>query len=100
MPKTLFGFYIKCGLKGYWTLFIIWMVSFFIYRAGNGFFKPLYQKWVVELFEQTLPADINFIQFAMPTITLIIGIWLFLDISDMLRHWIWAIVQHKTNKQI
>ncbi|MDR1691487.1 MAG: ABC transporter ATP-binding protein/permease [Rickettsiales bacterium] len=99
-PKTLLGFYIKQGLKGYWASFVFWMITFFIYRAGSGFFKPLYQKWFIELLESTPTLGMNFLQLALPTVALIVGLWLFFDLTDICRHREWAKIQCQTDKQM
>lgn len=84
LPKSLFVFYIKYAIRGHWLLVLFWCVLFFAV-ASDGILFPMFQRWFVSLFEQSVPANQTFLQFAMPTIITITGIFILWDICLVLR---------------
>jgi len=84
-PKSLLGFYFRYGFRPYWVLLSIWMVFTLIVIIANGVLFPLFQKWFIALFEKPVPAGMTFVQFAIPTIVMIVGAWIVIDILDVIR---------------
>lgn len=84
LPKSLWKFYFKYAVPGSWWPWIMWGVFFTFARSGSILF-PYCERWFIALFEQPVPDGLNFVQFALPTILLIVGVNLFLSISAVLR---------------
>ena len=87
LPKTLLGFYIKYALhpRAAATTFVAVIFLHFIYQASAGIIYPLSERWFVALFEQTAPSGMSFLSFAMPTIILIIGLAVAIDVLEILH---------------
>lgn len=85
LPKTLFGFYAKNVFrKMRWLL-----VGIFITKAIVSFDNilwPLYQRWIVAMLENA-PSGVNLIKWCLPTILLIFGLDMVLNIFATLRTW-------------
>ena len=84
LPKSLWKFYFKYAVPGSWWALICYAVAFLAARSGSVLF-PYCERWFIAIFEQPVPAGVNFVQFALPTILLIVGVNLFLSISAVLR---------------
>lgn len=78
LPKSLWKFYFKYAVPGSTVALIGWAISFFIVSM-DGVLFPNFQRWFVALFENTVPAGLTFIQYAMPTIILIGVLLLVID---------------------
>lgn len=84
LPKSLWGFYFKCAMRGHWMLIIAYTVFFFLVLS-DGVLFPNFQRWFIALFEQTPPAGESFLHFALPTILLITGLFIIWDVCLVLR---------------
>lgn len=84
LPKSLWKFYFKYAVPGSWGALICYAVAFLAARSGSVLF-PYCERWFIAIFEQPVPTGVNFVQFALPTILLIVGVNLFLSISAVLR---------------
>ena len=78
LPKSLWKFYFKYAVPGSTVALIGWAISYFIVSM-DGVLFPNFQRWFVALFENTVPAGLTFIQYAMPTIILIGVLLLVID---------------------
>ncbi|MFQ6704102.1 MAG: ABC transporter ATP-binding protein [Alphaproteobacteria bacterium] len=85
LPKSLWRFYLNYGFKGLKSLVLLWMIAFFFVTIGDGVVFPNFQRWVVALFEQPIPAGVNLIQYALPTIIFITVINITLTISQLIQ---------------
>lgn len=85
LPKSLIGFYLKHAIKKQWCLIGAWFV-FFLITSLNEVFWPISQKWTIALFENKVPENMNFLQYALPTILLIGGIFVALDIAILFKN--------------
>jgi ABC-type multidrug transport system fused ATPase/permease subunit len=94
-PKTLFGFYIKYGVKPFvWTL-VPWFFLAVIWRLIDSVFGPYLQKSFLALFDKPLPAGTG-IDFALP---LILVIAVTIVVSVMIHIWddvLWMRLKTKT----
>ena len=70
LPTSLWKFYLKYGIKNYRFLLVCWMIVVLVVMA-DGVLWPNFQRWIVALFENSVPDGMSFIQYAMPTIILI-----------------------------
>ena len=84
LPKSLWKFYFKYAVPGSWGALLAWAVVFLITVSNNVLF-PYFERWFVALFETPVPAGMNFVQYAMPTILLIVGLNIFMSICTILR---------------
>ncbi len=84
LPKSLWKFYFKYTVPGSYWPWVMWLLFFACARSGSILF-PYCERWFIALFEGTVPANMNFVQYALPTILLIVGVNLFLSISAVLR---------------
>lgn len=85
LPKSLWRFYLNYGFKGLKSLILLWMIAFFFVTIGDGVVFPNFQRWVVALFEQPIPAGVSLIQYALPTIIFITVINMTLTISQLIQ---------------
>ena len=84
LPKSLWQFYFKYAMRGHWPLMIGYAILFMCVMS-DGVLFPNYQRWFIALFEQTPPAGQSFVEFALPTILLITGLFILWDICLILR---------------
>ena len=84
LPKSLWKFYFKYAIRGHWPLIIGWVIFFLVVKSDSVLF-PNFQRWFIALFEQTPPAGQTFLEFALPTILLIIGLLILIDTSVIFR---------------
>ena len=84
LPKSLWQFYFKYAMRGHWPLMIGYAILF-VCVMSDGVLFPNYQRWFIALFEQTPPAGQSFVEFALPTILLITGLFILWDICLILR---------------
>ena len=84
LPKSLWQFYFKYAMRGHWPLMIGYAILFMCVMS-DGVLFPNYQRWFIALFEQTPPAGQSFVEFALPTILLIMGLFILWDICFILR---------------
>lgn len=84
LPKSLWKFYFKYAVPGSWGALICFALAFLAARSGSILF-PYCERWFIAIFEKPVPAGVNFVEFALPTILLIVGVNLFLSISAVLR---------------
>lgn len=84
LPKSLWKFYFKYAVPGSWGSLICFALAFLAARSGSILF-PYCERWFIAIFEKPVPAGVNFVEFALPTILLIVGVNLFLSISAVLR---------------
>ena len=84
LPKSLWQFYFKYAMRGHWPLMIGYAILFMCVMS-DGVLFPNSQRWFIALFEQTPPAGQSFVEFALPTILLITGLFILWDICLILR---------------
>ena len=84
LPKSLWQFYFKYAMRGHWPLMIGYAILFMCVMS-DGVLFPNYQRWFIALFEQTPPAGQSFVEFALPTILFITGLFILWDICLILR---------------
>ena len=80
----MWQFYFKYAMRGHWPLMIGYAILFMCVMS-DGVLFPNYQRWFIALFEQTPPAGQSFVEFALPTILLITGLFILWDICLILR---------------
>ena len=84
LPKSLWQFYFKYAMRGHWPLMIGYAILFMCVMS-DGVLFPNYQRWFIALFEQTPPAGQSFVEFALPTILFITGLFILWDVCLILR---------------
>ncbi len=84
LPKSLWKFYFKYATVGSWWPLGLW-AFFFMVALSNQILFPYFERWFIALFETPVPAGMNFVQHALPTILLIVGLNLTISISMILR---------------
>ena len=84
LPKSLWKFYFKYAMRGHWPLMIGYAILFMCVMSDAVLF-PNYQRWFIALFEQTPPAGVGFVEFALPTILFITGLFILWDTCLILR---------------
>ena len=84
LPKSLWKFYFKYAMRGHWPLMIGYAILFMCVMSDAVLF-PNYQRWFIALFEQTPPAGVGFVEFALPTILFITGLFILWDMCLILR---------------
>lgn len=84
LPKSLWGFYFKYAMRGHWMLMIAYAIFFFLVLS-DGVLFPNFQRWFIALFEQTPPVGESFLNFSLPTILLITGLFIVWDVCLVLR---------------
>ena len=99
-PKTLLGFYMRYAVRPYLAMTVIFMLLFIIVRVGFSLLYPFYNKWFIELFEQSAPAGMSFVQFALPTIVMILGISLLLDVINVIQNLLQGYVNARARNNI
>lgn len=99
LPRSLWKFYIKYAARGHWGTLILWAI-FFLIVMSEGFLFPNFQRMFIALFEQTPPPGQNFVQFSLPTISIIAGTLLVLDVCLILRAMMRGRWQPKVGNQI
>ena len=85
LPKSLWGFYFKCGARGHWPMLIFWALVFVLANFAELFW-PISQRWTIAIFEAEVPAGMTLLEHAMPTILLILGIMLVFDVLHLLNN--------------
>ncbi|MDR0727006.1 MAG: hypothetical protein LBF37_02990 [Rickettsiales bacterium] len=88
LPKTLLGFYMRYAFKPFALLVSSCFVLSLVNRVADGVFWPLAQKLIVELFEGSVPQGATVVNFALPVVAVIIGIWLIIDTIQIISNWI------------
>ena len=83
LPKSLWRFYVDYGIKNYRFLLACWMLVALVALSG-GVFWPYIERWIVALFENPVPAGIDFIVYALPTIILITILSMFMTLGALL----------------
>lgn len=92
LPRSLWKFYFKYTVPGSWWPLLLY-AFFFLVTTSNQVLFPYCERWFIALFEQPVPAGMNFVQYALPTILLIVGLNMMISISAILRgmfHARWA----------
>ena len=84
LPKSLWKFYFKYAMRGHWPLMIGYAMLFMCVMSDAVLF-PNYQRWFIALFEQTPPGGESFVEFALPTILFITGLFILWDVCLILR---------------
>jgi ATP-binding cassette subfamily B protein len=84
-PKTLFGFYFRRAVRGFGLTLVLWAIFSVLIKLVYDVMWPLFQKWFISLFEQTVPSGMTFIEFATPTILFMLAVWLFFDGIELWR---------------
>ena len=99
-PKTLLGFYMKHAFGPYATrvsVFIFMQTTLMLWWAlGYAF----YNRWFLELFEQTPPDGVSFVQFAAPTVLVIVGLVFFFDMWHAVENTLWSRSRDKIRNHI
>ena len=92
LPHSLWKFYFKYTVPGSWAPLLLY-AFFFLVTTSNQVLFPYCERWFIALFEKPVPAGMNFVQYALPTILLIVGLNMMISISAILRgmfHARWA----------
>ena len=92
LPKSLWGFYFKHAIPGSWVPFGMW-AFFFVVALSNSVLFPFFERWFVQLFETPVPEGMNFVEFAFPTILLIVALNVMISVASVLLgmyHTRWA----------
>ncbi len=84
LPKSLWGFYCKHTIRGSRIAIALWALFYFIVSL-DGVLFPNFQRWFIALFENPVPAGMTLVEYAMPTIILIVVLLLTIDISALIR---------------
>ena len=71
LPKSLFKFYVKYAARGHLGILILWTLIQIWVNSGMVWF-PMMQRWFVALFEQPADSVSGFIEYALPTVILIV----------------------------
>jgi ABC-type bacteriocin/lantibiotic exporter with double-glycine peptidase domain len=85
-PKTLLGFYLRYAVRPYLAVTSLFTFLLISVRVAYGLLWPFYNKWFIGLFERPLPPDMTFLEFAMPTILLIVGLMLAANAVDVIQN--------------
>ncbi len=99
-PKSLFRFYVEYAFKPFAWSVSVFIILFLFTRIADGVFWPTAQKWIVGLFEGGAPEGASYLSFAGPTVAVIIGAWLIIDIAATLRSWVMAHMLPKVRNAI
>lgn len=99
LPKSLWNFYTKYGIKNYKFLLICWMVMTLV-MFTTGIIWPNFQRWVVALFENPVPDGMSFIRYAMPTIILITVLNMSMTAGELIQQTISSHLWPRLNNQI
>lgn len=83
LPKSLWKFYFKYAVPGSWGALIAWAFFFFIVSM-DGVLFPNFQRWFVALFENPVPAGMTFMENALTTVVMIVGLLLLIDTSSLM----------------
>lgn len=99
LPATLWGFYLRYAFRGHYLLIctsfiLILLVSF------DRIVQPLAQQWTVAIFENAPAPGQSFIEHALPTILLIIGLNLAVTLTATLRDWTFSIRNPSIHRRI
>ncbi len=92
LPRSLWKFYFKYTVPGSWAPLLLYAFFFFVTTSNQVLF-PYCERWFIALFEKPVPAGMNFVQYALPTILLIVGLNMMISIAAILRgmfHARWA----------
>ena len=84
LPKSLWRFYFRYSVRGSIGAIIAWAVFFFIVSM-DGVLFPNFQRWFIALFENPVPSGVTFIEYAWPTIVMIVSLLLLIDVSMLFR---------------
>lgn len=84
LPKSLFRFYLKYAFRGNYVAIIAWALCWLIASFDSVLF-PFYQKWLVAALESPMPAGMNWLEYILPTILLIIGLDVMMFMFVLLR---------------
>ena len=84
LPKSLWRFYLRYSVRGSIGAIIAWAVFFFIVSM-DGVLFPNFQRWFIALFENPVPSGMTFIEYAWPTIVMIVSLLLLIDVSMLFR---------------
>ena len=98
MPKTLFGFYAR-NVFGKMRWLIVGIVITQIIVSLDNILWPMYQRWIVAMLEDA-PSGVNLIKWCMPTILLILGLDMGLNVFSTLRRWFMDIFRPRSSREI
>ena len=84
LPKSLWKFYFKYAFPGSWKTLAAWVLLYVIATADDVVF-PNAQRWFVQIFESDIPNGMTLLQYALPIILLIVGLFLLLDAARLGR---------------
>lgn len=84
LPKSLWKFYFKHAVRGSRGAIAGWAIFYFVWSM-DGVLFPNFQRWFIALFENPVPEGMTLMQYALPTILLIAGLLLLIDISALIR---------------
>lgn len=84
LPKSLFRFYLKYAFRGNYVAIIAWALCWLIASFDSVLF-PFYQKWLVAALESPMPAGMDWLEYILPTIFLIIGLDVMMFMFVLLR---------------
>ncbi len=99
LPTSLWKFYVKYALRGYWLLLIAWVIPMLWTTSGNMWF-PMTQRWFIALFEYPVNGMHDFIMHALPVLILIIGLEMSFSLGSTLRDMFFARLSPKVRNQV
>ena len=99
LPKSLLKFFICCILPGFWPQIIVWAILAMLVSFDSVLF-PNYQKWLVSLLENDIPAEMTWLQYILPTIILIVALNMMITISALIKNTIASHWQNKIHNKI
>ena len=99
LPKTLWGFYFRYAFRGhYWLICASFILMLLV--SFDRIVQPLAQQWTVAIFENAPAPGQSFIEHALPTILLIIGLNLAVTLTATLRDWTFALRNPSIHRRI
>jgi ABC-type multidrug transport system fused ATPase/permease subunit len=86
LPKSLYAFLFKYGVRPFAWSGGIWIFCAAIATALWGLLTPLTQKWFVSIFEMTVPAGETLLSVAMPTMIMILSVYVGGSVISLVRN--------------
>lgn len=84
LPKSMWKFYFKYAVRGSWPALLVW-AGFYMLATTEDIIFPNAQRWFIALFENPVPDGMSFMSYALPTIVMIVGLLLLVDVARLIR---------------
>lgn len=98
-PKTVWGFYIKHIMPGYWFGFGV-ATFLILFLCFDDVLFPNFQRWLIQLLENPMPIGMTWYEYVGPTILLIVGLNLMMTLSSLLRQTINARIRPEMGNRV